>query len=130
MTNEPAVGKCEGCGHIRYPEDLFDGDCVVCCLWAVNQLAAEKQRGDELQFTLDGRELSLKQVDDAYAKLATDRDRHPARVRKLERALKFYANEENWSVWWIMMNGSQEERRCVIEGDKGDIAREALEDCC
>ncbi len=45
--NEKRSGECEYCGHIRYTNDLFNGECVPCVTWAedlINALTAEVKR--------------------------------------------------------------------------------------
>ena len=39
MSEKPS-GQCEYCGHIRYTNDLFNGACVPCVLWAEDQINA------------------------------------------------------------------------------------------
>ena len=39
MAEKPS-GQCEYCGHIRYTNDLFNGECVPCVLWAEDQINA------------------------------------------------------------------------------------------
>ena len=38
--NEKRSGECKYCGHIRYTNDLFNGACVPCVLWAEDQINA------------------------------------------------------------------------------------------
>jgi hypothetical protein len=48
------VNKCDACGHIIYPDDLFDGDCQFCCDRVVAQLAAVTAERDRWkQIALD-----------------------------------------------------------------------------
>lgn len=45
--NEKRSGECEYCGHMRYTNDLFNGECVPCVTWAedlINALTAEVKR--------------------------------------------------------------------------------------
>ncbi len=37
---EKRSGECEYCGHLRYTNDLFNGACVPCVLWAEDQINA------------------------------------------------------------------------------------------
>lgn len=43
MSEKPS-GQCEYCGHIRYTNDLFNGACVPCVMWAEDQI--NKLTGD------------------------------------------------------------------------------------
>ena len=58
--NEKRSGECEYCGHIRYTNDLFNGACVPCVLWAedqinalTRQLAAANERAGRLEVALN-----------------------------------------------------------------------------
>ena len=46
MAEKPS-GQCEYCGHMRYTNDLFNGECVPCVMWAeeqINELTREVAR--------------------------------------------------------------------------------------
>ena len=38
---------CLSCGHIRYKDDPFNGNCEVCCEWIRRQLAQCQRERDE-----------------------------------------------------------------------------------
>lgn len=47
MTTCPKrEGECDYCGHIRYTNDLFNGGCVPCVLWAEDQINALRARAE------------------------------------------------------------------------------------
>ena len=103
MAEKPS-GQCEYCGHFRYTNDLFNGECVKCVVWAqdlINALIAESAE-QRMYAEGYGREVLTLRADVAKYKRSVSM----VRTKIAEVAGE---DRENISVAWLARAVGQEE---------------------
>jgi len=62
---------CMSCGHIRYLDDPFNGDCEVCCAWILTQLSEARQWAASATTSLEEWKAKAKALAEENATLCT-----------------------------------------------------------
>ena len=76
--NEKRSGECEYCGHIRYTNDLFNGACVPCVLWAEDQINALTREVARLKVAEGEAMLVVESQDASIARLQAELEKFKA----------------------------------------------------
>ena len=113
MAEKPS-GQCEYCGHIRYTNDLFNGACVPCVLWAEDQINALTREVARLKVAEGEAMLVVESQDASIARLQAELEKYTAPLTE-EQAEHLVSYHDNTAANWRYLDG---EIRAAREGER------------